>query len=110
MNNTVDYLGYQISVETLERRVSSAQRVWSARFQLAHGSEVVRRYAQACDGVETQEAAIDQAVRIGKMAIDARIDVRVMREQRWPASSRKGPADRASRDLAARPAVSASDS
>ena len=101
MNIPVDYLGYQISVETSERRISSSQRVWSARFQLANGNEVVQRFVQACDGVKTQQAAIDKAMRFAMIAIDARADVRAAREQRWPGPSRKGQLERVTRDLAA---------
>lgn len=100
MNKPVDYLGYQINVETTERRISSAQRVWSARFQLTNGCEVVQRFAQACDGVKTQQAAIDKAMRFAMIAIDVRVDVRVAREQRWSGPSRKGQLERVTRDLA----------
>lgn len=97
----VEYLGYQISVETSERRISSSQRIWSARFQLTNGTEVVQRFVQACDGVKTQQAAIDKALRFAMIAIDVRVDVRVVREQRWPGPSRKGQLERVTRDLAA---------
>lgn len=103
ISNCVDYLGYQISVETAERRISSSRRVWSARFQLEHNNEVVQQYAQACDGIKTEAAAIAKALRFAKIAIDVRIDVRAVREQRWRAPTRKtqGPVERTTRDVAA---------
>lgn len=101
MNEPTEYLGYQISVETSERRISSSQRVWSARFQLSQGSEVIQRYAQACDGQKSQYAAVDKALRFARIAIDVRVDVRVAREQRMPGTTRKGQLDRITRDLSA---------
>ncbi len=99
MNEPTEYLGYQISVETSQRRISSSQRVWSARFQLSLGDEIVQRYAQACDGQKSQYAAFDKALRFARIAIDVRVDVRAAREQRLPGATRKGQLDRITRDL-----------
>lgn len=100
MNDPVEYLGYQICIETAERRMSSLQSVWSASFQCYKDGARAHRLVQACAGQKTRGAAQAKALRFAKIAIDAQIEARrPVRAPHVPRPKRKGSLARVTRDL-----------